>query len=185
MYTCKYKVPEDVPRVEFTYFVFTSMPGESYCRRLTSLLLYLCYIVQALINSLVCWVCTGALGLVLFQIHSGSVHNTQADNLSAPCIDSHDEGDEQTSIGRHQVSLGESRVWPTFVGHIAHYAVLHVRTDQPGRGRHRGYRGEGRFCPRCLLLCLVQLRQRVKDVVDWKYHISNVSKVARDILWQV
>ena len=32
-----------------------------------SLLLYLCYVFQALINSLVCWSCTSALGLVLFH----------------------------------------------------------------------------------------------------------------------
>ena len=31
------------------------MPGESYRRRLRSLLLYLCYVFRALINSLVCW----------------------------------------------------------------------------------------------------------------------------------
>ena len=33
---------EDVPLVEVMYLVFTRMPGESYCRRLRSLLLYLC-----------------------------------------------------------------------------------------------------------------------------------------------
>ena len=46
---------EDVPPVEFMYLVFTRMPGESYRRRLRSLLLYLCYVFRALINSLVCW----------------------------------------------------------------------------------------------------------------------------------
>ena len=40
--------------VEFMYLVFTRMPGESYRRRLRSLLLYLCYVFRALINSLVC-----------------------------------------------------------------------------------------------------------------------------------
>ena len=30
------------------------MPGVNYCRRLRSLLLYLCYVFRALINSLVC-----------------------------------------------------------------------------------------------------------------------------------
>ena len=45
---------EDVPLVEFMYLVFTRMVGESYCRRLRSLLLYLCYAFRALINSLVC-----------------------------------------------------------------------------------------------------------------------------------
>ena len=44
----------DIPLVEFMYLVFTRMPSESYCRRLGSLLLYLCYVFRALINSLVC-----------------------------------------------------------------------------------------------------------------------------------
>ena len=35
--------------------VFTRMPGESYRRRLRSLLLYLYDVFRALINSLVCW----------------------------------------------------------------------------------------------------------------------------------
>ena len=35
------------------YLVFTRMPGESYRRRLGSLLLYLCYVLRALINFLV------------------------------------------------------------------------------------------------------------------------------------
>ena len=34
------------------YLVFTRMPGESYRRRLRSLLLYLCYVFLELINSL-------------------------------------------------------------------------------------------------------------------------------------
>ena len=41
--------------MEFTYLVFTGIPGESYRRQLRSLLLYLCYVLRALINSLVCW----------------------------------------------------------------------------------------------------------------------------------
>jgi len=50
--------------MEFIYLVFTPMPGKSYCRRLRSLLLYLCYVFWALINSLVCWFCTSTV----FQI---------------------------------------------------------------------------------------------------------------------
>ena len=46
---------KDVPQVEFMYLVFTSLPGESYRRRLRSLLVYLCDVFWALINSLVCW----------------------------------------------------------------------------------------------------------------------------------
>ena len=41
-----------VPLVEFMYLVFTRMPGESYRRRIGSLLLYLGYVFRALINSL-------------------------------------------------------------------------------------------------------------------------------------
>ena len=36
------------------HLVFTRMPGEGYRRRLGSLLLCLCYVFRALINSLVC-----------------------------------------------------------------------------------------------------------------------------------
>ena len=49
------------------YLVFTRMPGKSYCRWFRSLLLCLYSIFWTLINSLVCWFCTSALGLVLFQ----------------------------------------------------------------------------------------------------------------------
>ena len=43
--------------MEFMYLVFTHMPGESYPRRIRSLLLYLYYVFQALINSpvLILW----------------------------------------------------------------------------------------------------------------------------------
>ena len=43
-----------VALVEFMYLVFTCMPGESYRRRLRSLLLCLCDVFRSLINSLVC-----------------------------------------------------------------------------------------------------------------------------------
>ena len=59
---------EDLPLVEFMYLVFTCMPGESYHRWLSSLLLCLCDVFWVLINSLVCWFCMSALGLILFQI---------------------------------------------------------------------------------------------------------------------
>ena len=41
-----------VPVVELMYLVFTRMPGESYRRRLRSLLLYLCYVFRVIRNSL-------------------------------------------------------------------------------------------------------------------------------------
>ena len=45
---------KDVPLVQFMYFVFPRMPGDSYRRRLRS---WLCLrdVFRALINSLVCW----------------------------------------------------------------------------------------------------------------------------------
>ena len=43
-----------MPPVELIYLVFTRMPGESYRRRVTSLLLCLCDIFLALMDSLVC-----------------------------------------------------------------------------------------------------------------------------------
>ena len=70
------------------YLVFTRMVGESYHRQLRSLLLYLHDIFQALINSLVCWFCTGALGLVLFPICDDvelNVLRCQVDILGANC----------------------------------------------------------------------------------------------------
>ena len=39
--------------VEFVYLVVIRMPGESYRRRPRSLLMYLCYVFRAIINSLV------------------------------------------------------------------------------------------------------------------------------------
>ena len=60
----------DIPLVELIHLVL-----HEYQVRVTvgdsdmSLLLYLCYVFGALINSLVRWFCTSALGLVLFQIH--------------------------------------------------------------------------------------------------------------------
>ena len=45
-------IVEDVLLVELMYLIFTRMPGESYRRRLRSLL-YSCCVFRALINSLV------------------------------------------------------------------------------------------------------------------------------------
>ena len=58
----------DTMAVKGLIWIYTRVPGESYRRRFGSLLLYLCYVFRALINSLACWLCTSALGLVLFQI---------------------------------------------------------------------------------------------------------------------
>ena len=46
---------EDVPLAEFVCLVFTRMLAESYCRQLRSLLLCLCDVFRALINSFVYW----------------------------------------------------------------------------------------------------------------------------------
>ena len=61
----KKKKREDLALVEFMYLVFTHMPGESYRRRLGSLLLYLCDVFRALINSPVCRSCS--LRLIILQ----------------------------------------------------------------------------------------------------------------------
>ena len=61
---------EDVPQVEFIYLVFTCMPGE-FCRWPRSLLSYLCYVFQALINSLLCRV---AFWAFFFFLTSLCVH---------------------------------------------------------------------------------------------------------------
>ena len=52
-------VSELYPLVDVMYFVFTCMPGESYCRWLGALLLCLCDVFQAPDNSLVCWFMRG------------------------------------------------------------------------------------------------------------------------------
>ena len=49
------RVSHEQQTVMWMYLVFTRMPGESYRRWLRSLLLYLCDVFRALINSLVCW----------------------------------------------------------------------------------------------------------------------------------
>ena len=49
------ELSKDVLLVAFMYLLFTRMPCESYCRRLRSLLLFLCDVFRALINFLVCW----------------------------------------------------------------------------------------------------------------------------------
>ena len=58
-YACKYKVHKlhqryILPLMDFMYLVFTRMLGESYHRRLRPLLSFVCYVIRALINSLVC-----------------------------------------------------------------------------------------------------------------------------------
>ena len=47
-------IVEDVPLVEFMFLAFMRMPGENYHRQLRSLLLYLCYVFQVLINLPLC-----------------------------------------------------------------------------------------------------------------------------------
>ena len=58
--------PLVVPMVEFMYLVFARVPGES-CRRRLQFWVVRGDIFGALVNSLVCWFCRSALGLVLFQ----------------------------------------------------------------------------------------------------------------------
>ena len=57
-----YILYEDVPVAELAYAAITPMPGDSYCRGFWYLLLCLCHVFQALINSLTTRSCT-ILGL--------------------------------------------------------------------------------------------------------------------------
>ena len=68
---------DDVSLVEFMYFLFTCMLGESYCRRLRSLLLYLLHILSA--NYLPC--------VLILHKHSGphSVLDLQLNIVKIPC----------------------------------------------------------------------------------------------------
>ena len=59
-----------------TLYLLTRMPGESYSRRLRSLLLYLCYVFRVLINSLVCW----------FLLLYNAVFRSGADSLRSHVI---------------------------------------------------------------------------------------------------
>ena len=58
----------NLPLVEFMYLVFTRMLGESYPRRLRSVLLCLCDVFRALINSLVCCFLTEKLEIHLTRL---------------------------------------------------------------------------------------------------------------------
>ena len=62
-------------QMSIMYLVFTQMPGESCHRQLKSLLLCLCCVFQALINSLVCQFCTSTLGLVPFRMRPSEGHS--------------------------------------------------------------------------------------------------------------
>ena len=57
--------------VEFMYFVFTRMAGESYCGRLGSLLLYLGYVFRAQINSL----CVLSLNFKALNVYINMTNN--------------------------------------------------------------------------------------------------------------
>ena len=65
---------EDVPLVDFMYLVFTRMPGESYRRWLRSSLLYLCDVIRALINSLVCWY-PAPVGGGVYSVHDSAARD--------------------------------------------------------------------------------------------------------------
>ena len=66
-----------VPLVEFMYLVFTGMPGESYRRWLRPLLLCLCYVFRALINSHVCWFISSFNKWSQRSMSAGSQNDTQ------------------------------------------------------------------------------------------------------------
>ena len=59
------------------YLVFTRMPGASYRRRLRSLLLRLCDVVRALINSLFC--------MLILHRRSGPLSVSDCSNTNQSC----------------------------------------------------------------------------------------------------
>ena len=66
-----------------TLYLFTRVPGESYRRRLGSLLLFLCDVCRALINSLVCCFCRCVSPLV-FVVVDECCSRVRSACLSAP-----------------------------------------------------------------------------------------------------
>ena len=54
--------------MKFVCLLFTCMPGERYHIGNRSMALRLCDVFLMLINSLVCWLCTSTLGLILFPV---------------------------------------------------------------------------------------------------------------------
>ena len=147
-FTQTLKIAEGVPLVEFMYLVqFTRMPGESYCRWLRSLL-YLCYVFQALINSLGCWFCTSALGLILFQTCYRKQHYVKVINQSKHLIIWHRTRpqlpvrNQQTRglIGAQKLSHkhnNKNPESPMFVAVALVQFMYHVVTHRPGESYHR------------------------------------------------
>ena len=87
-------VHEHAPLVEFIYLVFTRMPGKSYPRRLRSLMLCLCDVFRALINSLVCW-CSRVVPLSDLSGFRGQVLGAER---SFPQQTEHRGGDVRTKL---------------------------------------------------------------------------------------
>ena len=73
---------EDIPLVEFMYLVFIRMPGENHRRRLRSLLLCLCWVFRAPINSLVC--CVPMFVWLTMAFHGRSSREVSLPRLSPP-----------------------------------------------------------------------------------------------------
>ena len=72
-----FKNIEAVPLVELKYLVFTRMPGESYRRRLRSLLLYYFVFCISSANELPCVLIlyehSGPLAFMLLYVHGGEM----------------------------------------------------------------------------------------------------------------
>ena len=69
--------------VEFMYLVFTRMPGDSYCRRLRSLLWSLSDIFQALVTFLVCSSCSHASQCVIGRTENRARKSTALKQIVA------------------------------------------------------------------------------------------------------
>ena len=100
-------VTEAVPLVEFMYLVFTRMPGESCHRWLRSLLLYLCYIFWALINSLVGWFDW------LFDFSTLRLEACQGNQFSSccHCRNLASRRHRKVALSQFQQSLGRPPLW--------------------------------------------------------------------------
>ena len=127
----------DVPLVELMYLVFTCMPGASYRRQLGSLLLYLCYVSQTLINSWVCWFCTSALGLVLFHICDNTYHLSTMSGIQAWWFDNESVFIQYEATAKPmRVSFSTSLVHTCTRTHTSTHTNTHLTKQHTTQAKH-------------------------------------------------
>ena len=79
------------------YLVLTCMPGESYRRRLRSLLLCLRGVFRALINNLVCWFC-----LLNTHVWKSGKHNSESSHFAPSSLRQRHHGQGPLSCQKYQ-----------------------------------------------------------------------------------